>query len=107
MDDLPKKTKLSHLSQIEKYIHQRTIDKVVKQRYYETRGRVLQTISRRSKRYGIEKDYFKECISVEDVNNKVNDFLRDKGLPLTLQKPTKEYKEHNKRRDIKLTRFED
>ena len=102
-------SKLSNMTPEEKYIHQRTLDKAVKKRYYASKGRVLQAIKLRCKKYELTKDYFECCNSVEDVNNKVNEFLKDKGLPIQAQIRRKtDYKEQSTSRDVKLpSRFKE
>jgi len=92
---------LSSMSPAEKYIHQRTLDKLVKQRYYENKGRLQQMIRVRCKKYSLSVDYFNECKTADDVNQVVNTFLTNKGLPI---QPTRQvdYKKQKSTRDVKL-----
>jgi len=96
-------SKLSNMSPQEKYIHQRTLDKAVKKRYYASKGRILQAIKLRCKKFDLTKDYFKDCNSVEDVNNRVNEFLKEKGLPVQAQvRRSVDYKQQTSCREVKL-----
>ena len=54
--------------------------KAITRNYYDKKGKLIYAIKNRVSKYGMDKDLFKECKTIEEVNVKVGDYLLTKGF---------------------------
>lgn len=54
--------------------------KAITRNYYDKKGKLIYAIKNRVSKYGMDKDLFKECKTIEEVNVKVGEYLLTKGF---------------------------
>ena len=53
--------------------------KNIRMNYYQTKGKLKASIKARCKRFGFDKELFKDCKSVDELNDKVKNELAKQG----------------------------
>jgi len=54
--------------------------KAITKAYYEKKGKLAYAIKNRCGKYGMEKSYFDKCENIDQINDKVAEYLLSKGF---------------------------
>ena len=54
--------------------------KAITRNYYDKKGKLIYAIKNRVSKYGMDKDLFNECKTIDEVNVKVGEYLLTKGF---------------------------
>lgn len=54
--------------------------KAITKAYYEKKGKLSYAIKNRISKYGMEKEYFDKCENIDQINEKVAEYLLSKGF---------------------------